>query len=104
MGLAMAVLVHPQKSTADTFTGAEFLDWSAAQQRSYINAQMVMAATIVARGRPTLSQCIADSFFEADGVTDTAFDSLLSSVGDYADYHPSSIFVVLIENRCGAFY
>jgi len=103
-GLAVYASFYPQETRANDFTGSDFLQWSEAQQLSYINAQLVMASSIVARDKPAMSQCVADTFFGDSGITDAKFRDVQSSVTSYATYHPSSILVVLIENACGKFY
>jgi len=102
--MAAALAICPQESLAEGFTGAEFLSWSQAQQRSYVNAQLVMASSIVARAKPDMSQCLADHFYGEQGVTDEQFDALRKTIEDYETYHPSSVLVIVIENTCGTFY
>ncbi len=102
--MAVTLATCPQKSLAEGFTGAEFLSWSQAQQRSYVNAQLVMASSIVARAKPAMSQCLADHFYGDQGITDERFDTLRRTIEDYETYHPSSVLEIVIENTCGTFY
>ena len=102
--VAVGVAVYPQKSSAEAFTGAVFLEWSDAQQRSYIDAQLVMASSIVARDKPAMSQCMADRFYGIEGVSDAGFKEIRTTIKAYKTYHPSSVLVIVIENTCGAFY
>ena len=97
-------VIYPQETSADAFTGETFLTWSENQQRSYLNAQLVMASTIVAREKPTMSQCVSDKFFGSSGMTSEAFTDAMQSIRDFKTYHPSSVLVILIENACGEFY
>ena len=97
-------VIYPQETSAEAFTGETFLTWSESQQRSYLNAQLVMASTIVAREKPTMSQCVSDEFFGSSGMTSAAFADAMRSIHDFKTYHPSSVLVILIENACGEFY
>lgn len=101
--LALA-LICPQISWADGFTGREFLAWSEASQRGYIDAQLVMASSIVTRSKPDYAQCLADHFYSSTGLTDEGFQQIIGRVREYAEYHPSSVLVVVIESECGAFF
>ena len=104
MALVGLGVICPQKSSADAFTGETFLTWSESQQRSYLNAQLVMASTIVARDKPTMSKCVSDEFFGSSGMTSEAFANAMQSIRDFKTYHPSSVLVILVENACGEFY
>ena len=95
---------YPQILLADRFTGEEFARWSEADQRGYIAAQLVMASSIVTREKPAMSQCIADSFYDEDGLSDSGFGTFVSHIDEFRTYHPSSVVVVVIENACGPFY
>ena len=96
-------LIYPQLSWAEGFTGAEFLTWSEVDQRGYISAQLVMASTIAARSQTDMPNCIASSFFDQSGMSASGFQSILATVAEYAEFHPSSVLVVVIENACGPF-
>ncbi|MEP2640080.1 hypothetical protein [Roseobacter sp.] len=98
-----AALVCPQVSAAQEFTGKTFLTWSNADQRGYISAQLVMASTIASRIKPDMNACIAGAFFDGTGMSDAAFDQVVQTIGEYQDFHPSSVLVILLENECGTF-
>lgn len=104
MALAMSALTYPQETVAESFSGSVFFEWSVAEQRGYLDAQLVMASSIVTRKKPDMAQCIADHFYGSNGLTNTAFQELVDTIRTYESYHPSSVLVVVIENRCGAFY
>lgn len=101
---AVAIAICPQVSAAEGFTGKEFLTWSSVQQRSYLDAQIVMASSIVTRTKQNMANCMADEFYGASGLTDEGFKKLVDTISEYDTYHPSSVLVVVIENVCGAFY
>jgi hypothetical protein len=98
-----AAFIYPQKLTAQDFTGQRFLEWSETDQRNYIFTQLVMAASIAARIRPELSTCISDAFVGSAGLSDRGYGRLMSRIGEFETYHPSSVIVVTIEDACGPF-
>lgn len=100
--LAVALLC-PQVLTAEAFTGETFLRWSEADQRGYISAQLVMASTIASRSKPEMVDCIAEAFFDGTGMSEEKFADITKTVGEYKEYHPSSVLVILLEKTCGAF-
>ncbi|MEM6890503.1 MAG: hypothetical protein AAF636_20575 [Pseudomonadota bacterium] len=104
MGLVALAAFYPQKSVPQKFSGSDFFDWSAAEQRGYLDAQIVMASSIVTRQKPDMAQCMADHFYSQNGLSDKGFQELTETIRQYETYHPSSVLVVVIENRCGAFY
>lgn len=104
IGMATAAAIYPQKTLADGFTGETFLSWSLAEQRGYLDAQIVMASSIVTRAKPAMSQCMADRFYGPEGLTDRGFEEIRTTIAEYQTFHPSSVVVVVIENNCGAFY
>lgn len=93
----------PQKSVAEGFTGQEFLQRAAQDQRGYISTQLVMASSIAARIKPSLADCIGREFFDGAGMSDEGFLSIIGRIKEFEAYHPSSVLVVVIENRCGKF-
>lgn len=93
---------YPQKAKAEAFTGIEFLEWSEGEQRSYLSAQLVMASSIVSRSKPDLAQCLADAYYSDAGLTDQGYSEIRAKVVEFSEYHPSSVLVIMIENRCGA--
>lgn len=103
MAMAIATAFHPQTSLAEGFTGKEFLEWSEKEQRGYLDAQLVMASSIAARIKPPLAACIATSYYGESGLSLDGFRGLISAIGDYGDYHPSTVLVVLIEQACEQF-
>ncbi|MFK7942918.1 MAG: hypothetical protein AB8B85_08425 [Paracoccaceae bacterium] len=98
-----AAAMYPQKSSADEFTGADFLSWSDAEQRGYVSTQLVMASSIAARIKPPLATCIGEMFFEGSGMSDNGFDQVIARIREFSGYHPSSVMVIVIENACGRF-
>ncbi len=94
---------YPQESVADGFTGAEFLTRAEPDQKATISTQLVMASTIAARIKPPLSDCIGKTFFDPQGLKSEAFEAIIDRVREFGEYHPSSVILVVIENRCGKF-
>ena len=104
MALTALTATCPQKSQAEGFTDEEFLTWSIAEQRGYLDAQIVMASSIVTRAKSAMSQCMANTFYGPDGLTDIGFSVFRKTITEYQTYHPSSVVVVVLENACGSFY
>lgn len=103
MAVVATATCYPQKSVAQAFTGNDFLAWSASDQRGYVSAQFGMAVTIAARMNPPMSQCIADEFYGRDGFRQERLDAVARRVGQFPNHHPSSVFLIMIENACGRF-
>lgn len=95
---------YPQILSSNEFTGVQFAEWSEADQRGYISTQLVMASSIVTREKPDMSQCMAESFYDDNGLSDSGFEMFRSRISEFEAYHPSSVIVVVIENACGPFY
>ena len=103
-GLVMVAAICPQKSAAEGFTGSAFLQWNDAEKRGFIDAQLVMASSIVSRSKPAMSRCMADQYYGDSGLTDAGYEAFIEAIGQFEDFHPSSVLIVVIENECGAFY
>lgn len=102
--MAAASTIFPQELLANSFTGEQFAQWTDAQQRSYLNAQIVMASSIVTRAKPGMAQCMADKYYGANGLSEDGFQEISKVIREYNNYHPSSVLVVVLENACGKFY
>ncbi|MGJ8628269.1 MAG: hypothetical protein ACSHXB_15015 [Sulfitobacter sp.] len=94
---------YPQETKAEAFTGEAFLQWPEADQKGYISAQVGMAASIAARIKPDVAQCISDTFYRDDGIGELVFETAVERIAEFKSYHPSSVLVVVIENACGPF-
>ncbi|MDF1804360.1 hypothetical protein [Thalassovita sp.] len=101
--MAVTLATCPQKSLAEGFTGAEFLQQSTQEQRGYVSTQLVMASSIAARIKPSLAECIGRVFFDGSGLSDQGFDMVLARIEEFKAYHPSSVIVVVIESQCEPF-
>lgn len=77
--------------------------WAEPQQKSYIEAQLVMASTIATRTDADRALCIADTFFDARGLSNAAFGRTIERIREFSEFHPSSVLVVMIESNCGAY-
>lgn len=104
ISLVALIGIYPQETVAEGFTGEQFLAWSEADQRGYLDAQIVMASSIVTRSKPEMSQCMADRYYGSSGLTDSGFAQIVATIAQYETYHPSSVLIIVIENACGAFY
>ncbi|MGJ8530145.1 MAG: hypothetical protein ACSHWX_16600 [Maritalea sp.] len=101
--LTALAAINPQKSSAEGFTGSDFFQWNDDQQHGYVSAQLGMAVSISTRIKPELAECIAEVFYGDHGMSDKGFEIITARVHEFGDYHPSSVIVVVIENRCGTF-
>lgn len=101
--MAVVLAICPQKSLAEGFTGADFLQQSSQEQWGYVSTQLVMASSIAARIKPSLAACIGQVFFDGSGLSDQGFDTVLARIEEFATYHPSSVIVVVIESQCEQF-
>ncbi len=101
--MMVAATFHPQISEAAGFTGKEFLAWTVEDQKSYLEVQMVMAATIAARIKPILSDCLARKFYGNNGLSEKGLSQVVMEIRNYSDFHPSSVALVVMERECGGF-
>lgn len=104
IGMSIVSIIYPQQTSAEAFTGKTFLSWPEEEQRGYLDAQIVMASTIVSRTKPEMSQCMAELYYGSLGLTNEGFASLINRIQEYETFHPSSVLVAVIEKECGSFY
>ncbi len=101
--MVASLAICPQVSYAEGFTGEVFLKRSTDDQRADVSTQLVMASSIAARIKPEVSECIGRVFFDELGMSESGFDTVIARVGEFSEFHPSSVLVIVIENECGSF-
>lgn len=94
---------HPQQSRAEGFTGEEFATWSEASQDSFIQTSLTMAGIIGTQVKPAISHCIDGWYFADDAAKSRLNQSIRGTIIQYADYHPNSVILAVIQEECGEF-
>jgi len=101
--IAAAMVIHPQESRADGFTGKSFMGWTAAQQDSYIQTSITMAAVVATQTKPAVADCI-DAWYRPDtNVKDKRNEEVRVLITQYPDYHPSGVIFAALRKACGDF-
>lgn len=102
-GLATAMLVHPQKSAAEGFTGEQFLEWDLASQDSYFQTSITMASIMATKLKQTSGDCIAAWYLEPDADRAARNTELRDVIARNHTYHPSAVVFLVLEQTCGPF-
>lgn len=103
MSLA-ALVICPQISWADGFTGKEFSAWERVSQDSYIQTSVAMIGVVASRVQPEISQCINDWYFKTDVSISERNGEIRALVIQYVDYHPSAVILATVQEACGEFH
>ena len=103
MLLAIGMLLIPQNSTAEGFTGKDFLTWSAEAQEAFFQNSVLMASTISSRLNADHASCVSDWYF-ADAAKRPLRDAeILDTIKKRSDFHPSAVVLAVIERACGQY-
>lgn len=101
--VAAVTAINPQISTAETFTGEQFLTWDVEGQNNYIGVAVVMASLIATRTNPSTGQCL-DTWYAVDEDLAAARNTEIRAViARNAEYHPSAVIMLVMEGACGSF-
>lgn len=95
-----ATLLFPQVLQAEAFTGAAFLTWSEASQNSYIRTSVTMASFIATRTNEATAECL-DAWYTSSSGTQDGF--IRKKIADNAEFHPSIVIMLVLEEACGSF-
>ncbi|WP_415402427.1 hypothetical protein [Tateyamaria sp. SN3-11] len=103
MGLAVVSAFCPQKSAAETFTGAEFLTWPVDGQDNYIGIAVTTASLIATRVNPSTGQCLDTWYAASEDVAAMRDAEIRAVIARNAEYHPSAVIMLVLEGACGSF-
>ncbi len=103
MAIMAAGAFHPQISTAEGFTGTEFLTWNPSGQDSYIRTSVTMATFLATRTNPPTATCLDDWYAASVATSDARHTFIREKIGKNAEYHPSAVILLVLEEACGAF-
>ena len=103
MALSASLMIYPQNSMADGFSGATFAAWSQVSQDSYIQSSVLMAGVIGSQVKPEISRCIDVWYFETEAIKAERNEMIRDTIAGFADHHPSGVILALIQRACGSF-
>ncbi|MEM9840554.1 MAG: hypothetical protein AAF830_15555 [Pseudomonadota bacterium] len=99
MVLATTAFIHPQESSADGFTGADFARWSIESQDSYIQTSMTMAGVVFTRTEPQIATCINDWYFSGDR-PEARNETIRGTITRHLHHHPAGVILAMILEEC----
>lgn len=102
-GLALLTAICPQETAAEGFSGTEFLTWEQPSQDSYIGTAVVMATFIATRTNAQTAECLNGWYANNVGLTERRNAEIRDAIARNADYHPSAVIMLLMEDACGSF-
>ncbi len=103
MALAVMATGFPQKSLADGLKGHDFLTWSEEGQNNYIQTAVTMASFVMSRSNAVVSECL-NTWYAGDRETmEEQNEYIRRKISSNAEYHPSAVILVVLENACGSF-
>ena len=103
IGLTAVVAIYPQKSAAEKFTGAEFLAWSVEGQDSYNGTSITMATLVAGRTNPARATCLDEWYATSETLAAQRDAEIRDTIRRNAEYHPSAVIVLVLEEACGHF-
>jgi hypothetical protein len=103
ISLVMIAGVYPQKSAAEGFVGSEFLTWSIEGQDNYIGTAVTMATFVASRTNPETSTCLNTWYAGNEDIAAQRNADIRSAIARNAEYHPSAVILLVLEEACGAF-
>ena len=104
---ALLLSSFPQLAAAaegEGFTGADVLAWSEAQQDSYFQTSVGMAAIVAARTgqHEDVATCL-NSWYGDTSSQPERNGYIRKKLAEYPSYHPQGIILAVIEEACGDF-
>lgn len=103
MALAVVTIGFPQKSLGESFTGQSFLAWSEDGQNTYIQTAVTMATFVISRSNLEISDCLNAWYAGSEATLDERNSFIRSKIARNAEYHPSAVILVVLEDVCGSF-
>ena len=98
--VALALVLSAGPAAAETFTGAEVLEWSPQGQTSYFQTSIGMAGIIAAQVNRDHARCI-DNWHAAQRGQN--YPAILEAIRTYPAYHPQGVVLAVLQKACGAF-
>lgn len=85
---------------AQSFTSADFLEFSAAGRDSYITTSASMAGVIATRNTDGQARCVDNWVAEhrANG-----YSAVTETMRAHPGYHPQAIILAVLQKACGSF-
>ncbi len=84
-------------------TTADFLKWERKAQASYLHTSITMIGVVATQTKSEIATCIDEWYFQTSQIRDKRDQEILSGMANYADYHPSTVILALVEQACGKF-
>jgi len=81
-------------------TSAEFLDYPARSQTSFINASVLIAGLIADQNAPKQARCL--DAWSAEQVK-AGYPDVLNAMRRFPSYHPSGVVLAVMQKQCGKF-
>lgn len=100
-GVLVLALGFPQVSSAQGFTGAEFLTWSDEAQDSYIQTSITMATMVISETNNTAADCLDTWYLGEEDSQNERHAEIIGRINEFSTYHPSAVILVVIRNACG---
>lgn len=102
--LAVGITVcFPQILAAEGFTGEQFLGWPQEAKTTFFQNSLLMASTISSRIDSDHADCVSDWYFESDVDQEVRNQTLLETVAEYPEFHPSAVILAVLERECGQY-
>lgn len=103
LSAVLALGLLPMTAHAEDFNGTTFLQWTQAQQDSYIQTSVTMAGFIASQNAGNGAECLNNWYFKDNALRNKRNASLRSNIEKFPSYHPAITILATIEKNCGSF-
>lgn len=97
------VATYPDQTSAQGFTGAQFLERSVDAQGAYIDVAVQMAGFVAAQNNGPQAKCIDDWYLVGNGTRDRRVKEITAAMRANPTYHPGAVVIAVLQKACGSF-
>lgn len=98
--IAVFTAFHPHVSSAESFTGSDFVRLKRENQLGYIETAIGIAGLIAAENDKRQADCI-DNWYYPDKSGKS--DIIIEVMKENSEYHPRGIILAVLQKQCGSF-
>jgi hypothetical protein len=98
MTLATIVIIYPQKPHAQSATAETLLQWTPAQQSTYLSNSISMAIVIASQLDKTQSSCL-ERWSDEERRSDYA--RIKRNMRENPRFHPQAVVLWIAQHECG---
>lgn len=104
-GIVFSLLAFPQISTAESFTGADVLEWSEESQKSLFLTSIGMIGIVATQTdrHNQIVDCLNEWYWVDGNVDGERNDEIRAAMRLFPELHPQAIILAVVEKACGSF-